>query len=287
MRGRRCITASRQRSASTMNNSDLQPGEGRVETPASRAGTAAATIVDGFQYPLGDGGDEPRSVDEDILVCWHEASHAVIGRQLHAAALGGCTVEGGLDYSGLTWGPAYVRQAKFSDSQDDVPTLCSQLTGVMPRLGESRTDCAAVYLHCFHRVVELVSGTEGERLFLDSEPWFACDDERQAIAYASLVTSSPASAAALISACRIEAASLLEASAHVVCALALQLRRERTMDGTAIDSCIEGAVAEKALADEHARRANWKLAEKNAAVFAARNPLALGTCSVIWGKVSA
>jgi hypothetical protein len=86
----------------------------------------------------------PSSTDFNIRfrVCWHEASHAIIGRQLHAAALGGSTVEGGLDHSGLTWGPAYVRQAKFSDSQDDVPTLCSQLTGVMPTLGESRTECA-------------------------------------------------------------------------------------------------------------------------------------------------
>ena len=128
MRGRRCITASRQRSAFTMNNSDLQSGEGRVETPASRPGTAAATFVDGFQYPLP--GLLARGIARDYWC------------QLHAAALGGSTVEGGLDHSGLTWGPAYVRQAKFSDSQDDVPTLCSQLTGVMPTLGESRTECA-------------------------------------------------------------------------------------------------------------------------------------------------
>jgi hypothetical protein len=55
----------------------------------------------------------------------------------------------------------------------------------MPGPGESRADVADIYLHAFSRVTELVAGTEGERLFLLGEPWFAADDERQAIAYAS------------------------------------------------------------------------------------------------------
>jgi hypothetical protein len=139
----------------------------------------------------------------------------------------------------------------------------------MPAIGESRADVADIYLHCFNRIVELVAGTEGERLFLPGEPWFAADDERQAIAYALLITSSPASADALISACRIECVALLQASAHIVRALALQLQRERTMDAAAIDSCIERAVAEKALANERAHRAAWRIVEKNAADFAA------------------
>jgi hypothetical protein len=37
-------------------------------------------------------------------------------------------------------------------------------------------------------------------------------------------------------------------------ALAFQLQGDRTMDPAAIDSCIEGAVAEKALAEERSRR---------------------------------
>lgn len=125
------------------------------------------------------------------------------------------------------------------------------------------------FLHCFNRIVELVGGTEGERLFLPGEPWFAADDERQAIAYASLITASLVSADALISACRIECAALLQASAHIVRALAFQLQRDRTMDAAAIDSCIECAVAEKALAEERARRADWARVQQSAADFAA------------------
>jgi hypothetical protein len=43
------------------------------------------------------------------------------------------------------------------------------------------------------------------------------------------------------------------------------------MDATAIDACIEGAVAQKTLDEEHARRAAWKTIEQSsAAFFAAR-----------------
>ena len=78
-----------------------------------------------------------------------------------------------------------------------------------------------------------------------------------------------ASTDALISACRIECAALLQASAHIVRALAFQLQRDRTMDAAAIDSCIECAVAEKALAEERARRADWARVQQSAADFAA------------------
>jgi hypothetical protein len=42
------------------------------------------------------------------------------------------------------------------------------------------------------------------------------------------------------------------------------------MDAAAIDACIEGAVAQKTLDEEHARRAAWKIIENSAADFAAR-----------------
>jgi hypothetical protein len=140
----------------------------------------------------------------------------------------------------------------------------------MPAIGESRGSVADIYLHAFNRIVELVAGTEGERMFLPGEPWFAHDDERQAISYASLITSSPASADALISACRIECAALLSASAHIVRALALQLQRDRTMDAAAIDACIGGAVAQKTLDKEIARCAEWARVQQSAADFAAQ-----------------
>jgi hypothetical protein len=139
----------------------------------------------------------------------------------------------------------------------------------MPKPGESRSECADIHLHCFNRIVELVAGTEGERLFMPGEPWFAADDERQAIAYASLITSSPASAAAFIEACRVASCALLTASPFIVHALAAELQIARTMDGAAVDLCIERAVTAKTLADERARRKGWATTLANAAEFTA------------------
>jgi hypothetical protein len=201
---------------------------------------------------------------DDLRVVYHEVSHVAIGRQ--SSPLGGCTCEPGPGYSGLVWGPSYVRRSKFSN--DEVPDLCSQISALMPGPGESRADVADIYLHVLNRVTELVAGTEGEKLFLPGvEPWFATDDERQAIAYASLICSSQASVAAFIDACRVEARELLIASTFVVQALAAELQTERTMDGAAIDSCIARAVAEKVAADEHQRRLDWQRTTESAASF--------------------
>jgi hypothetical protein len=128
----------------------------------------------------------------------------------------------------------------------------------MPSMGESRVDVADIYLHVHNRCVELVAGTVGEELFLDGPAWIAHDDLHQVHAYAGLICSSPASVEAFLDFRRIEAATLLTASAHVVHALAAELATRRTKDGAEVDSVIERAVAEKNLADEHLRRADWR-----------------------------
>jgi hypothetical protein len=73
------------------------------------------------------------------------------------------------------------------------------------------------------------------------------------LAYASLITLSPESAAAVVAACRIESAALLTASAHGVHTLVAELVRCRTMSGADIDAVIGRAVTCKGLADERAR----------------------------------
>jgi hypothetical protein len=206
-----------------------------------------------------------RSEADDVRLSFHESSHAVVGRWLTGEAIGGVTIVASSEFGGLCWGPHYVHRAKFSEGE--VPELCSQIAPLMPATGESRANVADIFLHCFNRVTELVAGTEGERLFLDGEPWFATDDERQAIAYASVITSSPASAAAFISACRVEATTLLAATAHIVRALASELQIARTMNGAEVDRCIEQAVAAKTLSDARQRRANWARVEANAALL--------------------
>jgi hypothetical protein len=209
-----------------------------------------------------------RSEADDQRVIYHEVSHATVGRLVTGTAIGGVTCEPGLGFSGLCWGPSYERRSKFAET-DSVPSFCEKIGQLMPQSGESLSECADIYLHCFHRIAELVAGTEGERLFMPGEPWFAADDERQAIAYASLITSSPASAGAFIEACRVESRGLLTASMFIVQALAEELQTARTMDGAAVDLCIERAVAAKALADERARRSDWAKVMENAAAFAA------------------
>ena len=57
---------------------------------------------------------------------------------------------------------------------------------------------------------------------------------------------------------RVGAIVVLKASAHVVLALADELRIQRTMDGAAIDLVIERAVAMQALKIEHQRRNDWR-----------------------------
>ena len=62
-----------------------------------------------------------RSPADDERVCWHEASHAVIGR--HWSELGGVTCQSGAGYSGLTWGPQYDRLARFGQQAVEAKKL--------------------------------------------------------------------------------------------------------------------------------------------------------------------
>jgi hypothetical protein len=206
--------------------------------------------------------DEIRSEADDARICLHESSHAAVGRQ--HSELGGMTCVAGDGFAGRCWGPKF--EARFASGHPEL-SLCEKVGPMMPQPGESRADVADVFLHVHNQVVELVAGTEGERMFCDGEPWFAADDERQAFAYASLICSSPAAAAAFIEFARVEAISVLTTSAHIVRALADELRVKRTMDGRAIDLCIDHAVAVRSLKIEHQRRADWRSRTASAAAF--------------------
>jgi hypothetical protein len=72
-----------------------------------------------------------------------------------------------------------------------------------------------------------------------------------------MICSSLASVEAFLDFCRVEPAALLTSSAHIVYALAAELAQRRTMNGAEVDEVIERVVAEKALAKELARRADW------------------------------
>jgi hypothetical protein len=119
------------------------------------------------------------------------------------------------------------------------------------------------------RIVELVARSVAEALFLPGEPWPADSDRAQERALASLICTSPESIEAFIKFCMTEAAALLRPREHIVRALTAELLVRRTMNGDQVDTIIMQAVAAKALADEHARRAAWRRTEESAASFVA------------------
>jgi hypothetical protein len=240
-------------------------GEGSAVVPSACAGSAA--ITSGADFPDGDGRKLERSAADDERIALHEACHALTGRVL-GSPLGGVTCDPGDGFSGLCWGPSYVRRSKFrKDAPPDGESLCTKIGPLMPRDGESRLDVADVYAHCHVRIVELVAGSVGESLFLPGEAWQAADDRAQERALASLICSSPESIEAFVKFCMVEAAALLRPREHIVRALTKELLIRRTMTGIEVDMIIMQADAAKALADEHARRAAWWRVEQSAANF--------------------
>jgi hypothetical protein len=243
-------------------------GEGHDVCPLAACARSAAAIVVGI-IPDGDGRKPelmPRSEADDERVALHESCHALAGRVL-GSPLGGMTCDPGDGFSGLCWGPSYVRRSKLAEDEPDPVSLCTKMTPLMPREGESRLDVANIFLHCHVRIVELVAGSVGEAMFL-GEAWDANDDRAQETALASLICSSPESIEAFVGFCAVEAAALLRPREHIVRALTKELLCRRTMTGAEVDEVIAAAVAEKAAAVERQRRATWKRVEQSAASFA-------------------
>ncbi|SHH32238.1 hypothetical protein [Bradyrhizobium erythrophlei] len=205
-----------------------------------------------------------RAAADDYRIALHEASHATTGRLL-GSPLGGCTIVPGPTFSGLCWGPTF--QSRFTPSPP-VRSLCEQITPLLPIPGENRECISEIVLHCHNRVVELVSGSLGELLFLGSA-WPADSDRAQERALASLVASSPDSIEAFVAFARREAEHLLRTHAHVVRALADELLKKRTLDSGEIDEVIRGVCANKAVADERERRLDWRAREASAKKFRA------------------
>jgi hypothetical protein len=239
--------------------------EGSGRSTGGLAGPAAA-VIDGVVLPPDDGrAPEPRSESDDIRIATHESSHALAGRLL-GQPIGGMTIVPADGFSGRCWGPEF--ESRFAGGQS-TPSLCAQIDKLMPGPGEPRDAVADIVLHAHVRIVELCAGSIGEALFLEGPAWDAADDRKQERALASLVASSPEAAEAFIGFCRVEAAALLKPREYIVRALAAELRVKRTMDGAAIDRCIEKAVAIRAAEIEAQRRLDWRGRQASAASFAA------------------
>lgn len=76
-------------------------------------------------------------------------------------------------------------------------------------------------------------------------------------------------AAALVDACRVEAATLLRGNAHIVRSPATELLIRRTLTGIEIDEVIVRAIAAKLADAEMRRRRDWRERAESASAFIA------------------
>jgi hypothetical protein len=240
-------------------------GEGRIENLAMCAGgTAAAIVIDAALD------DEGRRPDDDWRVAIHEGSHCLSGLVLFGPdSLGGSTVLPTATYGGLTWGPK-GNSAELGSTEDVPVDLCDQMRALMPADGEPILNASEIHAHVRGRCVDLLSGSEGERLLCpDGPPWPADSDLAQARSLASIVCSSTESVELFLAFCRAEAANLVAKHRASIQAVAAALIEHRSLTGDQIVAVVAESVAREAMAAEHARRAAWRRAEESAASFVA------------------
>jgi hypothetical protein len=243
--------------------SSYTSGEGTENLAMCAGGTAAAIGIDAA---LGDDGRRP---DDDWRVAIHEGSHCLSGLVLFGAgSLGGSTIVPSASFGGLTWG---TRNSASLGSNEDVPVdLCDQMRALMPADGEPILNASEIHAHVRGRCVDLLSGSEGERLLCpDGPPWPADSDLAQARSLASIVCSSTETVELFLAFCRAEAANLVAEHRASIQAVAAALIEHRTLTGDQIVAVVAESVAREAAAAEHARRAAWQRAEESAASFVA------------------
>jgi hypothetical protein len=195
-------------------------------------------------------------------VALHESGHAVVARCFDMP-LGGCTIVAGENYSGMCWGPN-GKPSKLGGSDE----ICTQAQALMPPLGESRSDAAEMLAYAHSRVIEIVAGSESERLFCaDAPPLEALQDQQDAEQFARLMCVHPDAIDTFLAYCRREAALLLNAHASVVHALAEALLEAQTLTGAQIDIVIANALVLEDLAAEKSRSLDWAQRMINARAF--------------------
>ena len=130
---------------------------------------------------------------------------------------------------------------------------------------------ADVFGNVYARCIELMAGRAAEAMLpSDRDPELPADDLRQARELALLICRSEEAIATFIEHCDVAARDLLMPYGDVVIVLSIVLRIKRTLDGAEIDEIIRGLEAQKALAAEQRRRAEWKQCELAADWFRAQ-----------------
>jgi hypothetical protein len=204
-----------------------------------------------------------RDPEIDRRIAAHESAHCLVGLAVGAGEIGGATIVPGPDFAGRVWGvnggPLHL------SSEIDIG---KEVLPLWPGLGEDRADVAEFFVHAHQKVVELVSGSQGELcLYPDAEPLDAVDDNRQALIYVNLVCCSPSSVNAFVDFARQEARAILEGHRSTLVALTDALVRKRTMTGSEINQVVADSLALEGLANEKMRRLRWQQCMANSAIF--------------------
>jgi hypothetical protein len=269
-----------------MNNVSI--GEGHRESPARCVDQAAAAIC---QQGCGGSSSNPdaevvppasdsiglgcdaanatigadRSAEDSWRVAIHESGHVLVHRHLNHEICGVSIVPDG-KYSGKTWGP-----------QGNVHAAAVWGPECVARLADSGVsgdgDVNGLFSGVQAGVMGLMAGCAAEMTFLGSgPPRYIGSDVPRASDLAGYVCRTTASIEAFIEFCYQESLAIVEQHKTIVLAIARALidHPNRTLDGAEIDAVIVPALAAKAAADEHKRRADWAKVLTNAAEFTAR-----------------
>jgi len=250
---------------------------GLSAAPPMLAGLAAA--VSGG---LADGGREPaypvpnRSDEMNRRIAGHEAGgHAFLARALGSSVsfvtiIPGGGFEGRCVRTGYRPSALHLLDESPAPTTDEIVDICSRLEKLTPEIGSSRVESAEAYIRAQTAAIELVGGRVAEQiLFPDLPPLNAPHDHIEAAAFARVAVAAQAAAGDLIRYAEAEATALIREHLYVVTALVDSIMVRGVLTGHEVDTIIMRAVAEKALADEHARRAAWRRTEESAASFVA------------------
>jgi hypothetical protein len=149
---------------------------------------------------------------------------------------------------------------------DDIISICAKIGA--PKLGQPRVAMADEITRAIVMVTELVAGRVCERNFYpDHDPLPAEHDYIEARALASVVCAAPSAVDAFIRFAEAEAEALIRAHLGVVTELVDALVEHGTLSGEQVDRIISNAVAGEMVADENARREQWRRCLKGAGTF--------------------
>lgn len=242
--------------------SSLAPGRRRRRPGAKTVKTSAARAS-----------RSRRERQQHIAI--HEASHAVVGRALNME-IGGATIVASLDYAGRVWGTSGGPEQSTAEGMRGTIELYAQARTLLTVLGESLSDGEGFYQVARSRVIELLAGTEGERLLCEGDPIGSQSDEIGALAIskAFCLMDDYAVLDSFMNYCLAEARALISTYRSAVLAVAGELRSKKTIDGAAIDAAIVRGVAKQELDREKARRADWRAVIHRASGFRFEKPRA-------------